>query len=258
MALLLSSLPFTGTSQENTNLFVIVDYMKVKAGDDDAYLSVEQEICKPIHQERIKQGNIIGWILYGVRYTGANDEYNYVTAKLFDNVANLENPYEGIDFEKLHPGKSMGEASEKTLNSRKMVKSNLIRLVSSAYPENSIRPALYKYIEVNFMKTKPGSPYLNLARTMWQPIQQDFVNAGSRSGWSLWTSVFSRGFGEEFQFAAVNYYADFSKIGAANFNEAFDKAHPGKDVNEFYKKNREARLTVRSEFWEVLDVVMKE
>ena len=258
MAFVMAALPFIGASQDNLNVFVIVDYMKVKAGEDENYLDVEKDIWKPIHQERVKQGKIAGWMFYGVRYAGSDNEYNYATATFFAGRENLEKPLDGIDFEKVHPGKNMDEAMEKTLKSRKHVKSQLIRRVAFAYPENNQRPSSFKYIEVNFMKTKPGSGYLNVARTMQQPIQQQFANEGTRAGWTLYAPVYPRGFGEEFQFAAVNYYSEFSQLGQANFGEAFNKVHPGKDINEFFKTNRESRLPVRTELWEVLDMVTTE
>jgi hypothetical protein len=158
----------------------------------------------------------VGWILYRIHYTASGDEYNYATATIFADTANLENPYKGIDFENM-----VSEIDwKKTSKSRELVKRNLIRRAAFAYPDNSTGPAPFKYIEVNYMKRKTGN-YIAGAQTIWKPIHQEFIKSGARSGWSLWSAVYPRGTETDFQFVTVNYISDFSKIGAANMAEAF-------------------------------------
>jgi hypothetical protein len=55
----------------------------------------------------------------------------------------------------------------------------------------------------------------------------------------------------------VNYFPDFQKIGAADYNAAFAKAHAGKNMDELGTKTDNLRDLVRSELWQVVDVVMK-
>ena len=38
--------------------YLEVDYMKVQPGKDSDYLRVEQQIWKPMHQERIRKGQV--------------------------------------------------------------------------------------------------------------------------------------------------------------------------------------------------------
>lgn len=252
--IVLAVIPYYSGGQQPTT-FVLVECMKVKPENENLYLSVEKDIWKPIHQERVNQGKILGWVLYRVHYTGSNDEYNYATGTIFSGLSSLENPYEGIDIEQMVP--DMEWASSKTLKSRELVKRNLIRLSSFAYPENSMRPAPYKYIEVNFMKRNTGN-YVQAAREIYQPIHQEFVNSGSRAGWSLFNAVYPRGAESDFHFVAVNYYSDFSQLGSANMVEAFKKAHPNKDRQKELGGVYETRTMVKSELWEVVDQVMLE
>jgi len=253
VVVVLGASPIESKAQQQ-NPFVQIACMKVKPENVSLYLEVEREIWKPIHQERVKQGKIMGWILYKIHYTGTNDEYNYATATIFADRANLENPFEGIDFEKMVPE----VAWNKTLKSRDLVKRNLIRLSAFAYPENSTGPAPFKYIEVDYMKNKPGSGYLSFERNISQPVQQEIVNAGSRAGWSLWRSVYPSGTEADFRYVTVEYYSDFSKLGTANFAEAFKKAHPNLQSQTEMRKVIESRDLVRGELWEVIDRVMLE
>ena len=48
------------------------------------------------------------------------------------------------------------------------------------------------------------------------------------------------------------------KIGAADYADAFKKAHAGKDIDALSEKTAKSRDLVRSELWEVLDLVAKQ
>jgi hypothetical protein len=56
-------------SQEGPSLFVVLDFMKVQPSQHSVYLEVEQDIWKPMHQERIHQGIIVGWFLYALEFS---------------------------------------------------------------------------------------------------------------------------------------------------------------------------------------------
>lgn len=256
-AFVLACLPLNGTAQDQSAVFATVDYMKVKPGFEDKYVDLEKNVWKPLHQERINQGKIIGWILFRVLYTGTSDLYNYVTVTVFDNPANLENSWAGVDSPKILAGKDIDKLYKETLNCRDLVKSNLIMREDFAYPEGG--PVAYKYIQVDFMKVKPGNEglYLDVEKTIWKPVHNEFIKAGSRVGWSLWSATFPSGSGLDYQFSTVNYFSDFSKIGMANYTDAFAKAHPGKDINELSKKTGDSRDLVKSELWEVVDEIWK-
>lgn len=250
--------PNKGHAQNATTVFAIVDFMKVKPENEAKYLDVEKNTWKPLHQERLKQGKIIGWILYRVLYTGTDDPYNYVTMTLFDYPANLENPWAGIDPEKVLAGKDIDMLMEETGKSRDLVKSNLIVRLDEVIPQGG--PGEIKYIQVDYMKVKPGNEnaYVEMEETIWKPVHEAFIKAGTRSGWSLWNQVFPSGSAMDYQYITANYFKDFSMIGAADYNAAFGKAHSGKNIDELSKKTTDSRDLVRSELWQTVDVVMKQ
>lgn len=256
-AFVMACLPQVSKAQDQPPVFAIVDFMKVKPGSEGKYLDLEKSIWKPLHQERVNQGKIMGWILYRIRYTGTCDLYNYATVTVFDNPANLEDPWAGIDSKKILPGKDIDIAYDETLKSRDLVKSNLIMREAEVYPEGG--PGPYKYLQVDFMKVKPGNErlYLDVEKNIWKPVHNEFIKAGSRVGWSLWSMQFPSGSGGEYQFATVNYFSDFNKIGMANYTDAFNKAHPGENIDELSAKTASSRDLVRSELWEVVDSVFK-
>lgn len=253
MTMVAGIIPFAGHAQDN-NLYAVVEYMKVEPGQQNNYLELEQKIWKPIHQERIHQGKLVGWILYQVMYTGTDDPYNYATVNLYTNPANLENPYGEIDFAKVLPGKDMDAVFTKTENTRKLVKSQLISQVTYANPGggNAVPP---KYSVINFMKSKPGGNLVQLENEVGKPTSEELIKSGMWVGWSFWSDVFPRGDGMESDFITVDNYPDFSKLGSADYMQAFVKANPGKDWSEFVNRAANARVMVRSELWKIVDSV---
>lgn len=258
ICMVVSFIPKPGMAQQNQNLFIVVDLMKVEPGNEGTYVDLEQNIWKPIHQERIKQGLIVGWVLYQVMYTGTDDSYNYATVNVYADPAKLETPYQGIDFAKVLPGKDINEVSEATLNSRKIVKTQLMSRENYAYPDGGENPAPHKYIVVNYSKSKPTGNYVQVENELAKPTAEVLIKNGDWAGWSLWSNVFPRGPVMESDFVSVDYYSDFSKIGSGNYVEAFQKAFPNKEWSEFMEKIGNAEDRVRLELWRVIDAAFAE
>ena len=245
-------------AQENSTLMAEVGYMKVASGHGADYVNMERNIWKPIHEERIKKGLLAGWILYRVWYTGTDDNYNYVTVNLYKDGAGMEDSYKGIKFEEIHPDKDMSKVMEKTLLLREMVRVQLINRVNYVYPNGGETVGQFKFIVLNFMKGVPNGNFFQVENDIAKPVAKVLVDEGAWAGWSVWSNVFPRGANMQHDFATVDYYSDFSKLGGANYRMAFEKAHPEKSWSEAVGKFNQARTTVRSELWEVVDLVLPE
>lgn len=256
LILFIAVVPVISYAQDqNSPVFAVVEYMKVKQGDEQKYIDLERNHWKKIHQERVDKGEIVRWVLYEVRFAGSDDQYNYVTATIVSDLAKLESPFEGIDPEQVLQGEDVDKIMQETSDSRQLVKRNLISMVSSADINNS--PAPFEYLEVNFMKVKPGNDalYTDVENTIWKPVHQQFVDDGSRAGWALWQTIYPGGSGNDYQYATTNYYADFSKLNAADMDGAFAKVHSGKDIDKLMQETNNSRDMVRTELWRVVDAV---
>jgi hypothetical protein len=55
-------------AQPKSPKYVEIDYMKVEPGKDSDYVRLEKEIWKPLHQQRIKNGQLRSWAVYGLRF----------------------------------------------------------------------------------------------------------------------------------------------------------------------------------------------
>ena len=112
--------------------YVEVDYMKVQPGKDSDYLRVEQQIWKPMHQERIRKGEVRSWALYNVRFPfGTEEKYDYVTVNTFDRFGQLEDPFTdlGETFKKVHPNMKVDDIGQQTEATRHLVRSEVWQLM---------------------------------------------------------------------------------------------------------------------------------
>ena len=98
---------FPAHSQDNETLYIETDYMKVNRANQVEYLKLEKEIWKPIHQERVNAGHILGWYLYRVSYPGGTEvHHNYTTVTVYRTFKDMENPYPQEIWTKVHPNLS--------------------------------------------------------------------------------------------------------------------------------------------------------
>jgi hypothetical protein len=107
------------------------------------------------------------------------------------------------------------------------------------------------------MKVKSGNEgkYMDAENNIWKPVHKQFVKDGSRVGWSVWQAVYPGGVGSDFQYATTDYLADFSKVGAADMEGAFSKAHSGKNIDQLMQETNDSRDLVRTELWRVVETV---
>jgi L-rhamnose mutarotase len=244
-------------SQNIPSLFVVVDFMKVEPENHASYLQVEQEIWKPMHQERINEGIIVGWYLYAVEFSGGMDDYNYVVITLYDNADQLENPWSNDIPGKVHPGKRLEEMMQRTYESRTHVRSELFYSIATAPAIPMETPA--PYMQVNFMKVEPqmASGYEQLEKEIWLPIHNESIRSGRTTGWGLWSSLFPRGSGLPYQYITLNAFSEYSYIFDLDFSIPFSNIHPDKDFKQTQERTREVRSIVRTELWDLIDYVIR-
>jgi len=243
--------------QVSPSLFIVADYMKVQPGLVGEYLEVEQTIWKPLHQQRITHGIIVGWYLYAVSFAGSGSEFNYVVLNLYDDQKNLENPWSAEILAQVHPKMEAQEIMTRTNQSRVNVRSELFYSIAVAPEIPLAEPAAY--LQVNYMKVDPGmqNDYEKLESEIWQPVHNELVNNKRTAGWGLWAVLFPRGADRSYQYCTLNAFSDFSYVFDLNYANSFSIVHADKDLEETLKLTRETRTIVSTELWELIDYEIK-
>lgn len=106
---------------------VEVDFMKVPPGHDDEYVRVERELWKPLHQERVRRGQLLSWGLYARQYPGGDGaEYNYVTVNVYGSFADADRDLTDV-FERVHPKMPLDTLIQRTEHARSLVRNEVWR-----------------------------------------------------------------------------------------------------------------------------------
>jgi hypothetical protein len=134
-AFLAGTLVPIGKTQQKPPKYIEVTYMKVDPSRESDYVKFEREQWKPLHQERIKEGKLSSWHLFGVKFPfGTAEKYSYVTMNTFDQFSQLENSAASIEqvFGKVHPGVKPEDFISRTFKSRDLVRGEVWVLIDQA------------------------------------------------------------------------------------------------------------------------------
>jgi hypothetical protein len=181
--------------------YILIDYMKVEPGKGQQYIKMEQDLWKAVHKAQIENKNIESWAVYSVRYpSGTNREYDFTTATLFSNFGALENPYKGIEIEKIHPHMTSQEFGQRTSSARKLIRSDVFYTM-----ERAGTPSSWKYLEMQYMKAEPGKggEYVRGVRELWKPIHEERVKKGLILGWGIAGLRYPAGANREYDFVTA-------------------------------------------------------
>jgi L-rhamnose mutarotase len=123
-------------SSINSNVpykYLQVNFMKVKQGEENAYINLENSIWKPVHEQLAKAGLKSGWSVWKVVYPwGAGTDYQFMTVDDLSEFKQIEmGGYESV-FIKVYAGKNVDELMNQTNNSRILVRSELWELLDSS------------------------------------------------------------------------------------------------------------------------------
>lgn len=229
----------------------VIDYMYVKPENEEDYLKIEK-IWKKVHQEKVKVGLTMGWYLYKVRFTGTSSPYHYVTLNYYENFEDSENLYfEGIFERAFEDGKSE-EIFRRTNEVRDLAKTEVITRLDGIAQKYDNPP---KYLYVNYINVEEGQEenYIDIEKYVWKPLHQELYKESKMADWSLWNLWFYSH--RNYNYITLNAFYDYKDINTYNYSEIFEKVHQGKDLNEFMKETFEARKSVKTELWELIDFV---
>ena len=246
--LILSMLIFLGISatcnaQDELPIYTIISLMKVKQGNAGNYINLERTFWKPVHQELVKQGKILGWYLYRIQYTGTGDEYNYATVTHYRGSEHLDEGYSEL-FEKVHPNVPTSIIFEQTLQSRDLVSSRLLQWTLQSFPEEQKEPS--RYAQVNYQKSIPGENYFALRQDHVKPAFDLGVKEGKIEGWGLWFLRFPFGNDMPYNWVSADFYNKFEQIGNYGWLDLLTRANPDAKMGA-------SRTMVKSELWELID-----
>ncbi|MEX0771005.1 MAG: hypothetical protein WD035_09750 [Balneolaceae bacterium] len=118
---------------ETPSRYLMIDYMEVVPGREFEYQMFEDEVAKPLHEERMNLDRMDGWELYELIMPGGlNYGYNFATGNYFRNLEHIEFGFTDELIRQTHPDTDIMEFFETIFETRDLVQSELWELVEYA------------------------------------------------------------------------------------------------------------------------------
>ncbi len=234
---------------------IVLNYMKVSPGMDDAYIQTEQ-FWKKIQEKRIEAGILTGWQVWRNVYAAADDPYQYITIDWYKNWEHsLASPPDGFWEENIAPILNTEEDQkmwDKTLNSRTLVNKEVMHRVMEADNNQGAT-----YILVNRMKVKQGmdNAYLESEGKYAKPLQEAKIKAGQMNHWGVWQAwPYKEG---QIRFTTVDGYKSIEQMTGGG-EDLLSKVHPGMTWDQWEEKVSAHRIQASVELWELVDFAFPE
>jgi len=170
-------------------LYLIFEFMHVDNEQESAYMETE-EFWEKIHEQRIKNGDIIGWDLWRLKPGGENQHFQYMTVNLYNDPVKM---FEGGGgFEAALKG-AYPNMSEEELNKRISATSKSRDLAVRVYLEQIDKTneefdiPLGTVAAINLMKVLPENfgKYEKMESEIFKPMHQKEVDKDRRESWGL-------------------------------------------------------------------------
>jgi hypothetical protein len=210
--------------------YLVLEYMHVKAGNEGAYLNIEN-IWRKIHLQRQKDSTILDWSVWAiVAPSNMNAEYQYVVATVYGRFSDYLEPYKNIDIKKIFPGisdDSLNHMFAKTGEVRDLLRSSVFEII---FDEGLNGGHLPQYVLSTEMKATPGkeSDYESLEMKAWRPIHKDLIKNGFESAFNFSRLMFPADANSPYNYAIFRFFdnaAMFDKGDKINWDK-YMKANP--------------------------------
>lgn len=241
-------------AQSVQGAYARLSYHRVAPGSEAAFERFMRDAWRPLFDTQRRNGRLTNWMLFRVHLTGADDEYNYVSATYHDTWAKSEAAANWSAAVRDGNPISAQPMIARTKELGPIVRQALYGRVDYVQRQP---PQPFKFAVMDFMKVREGmlDEYLKVEREDWKPLHQVLTNDGNRVGWALWDYMIPGGTGSPHDFMTAMLFTDYARIKAANDGEAYLRAHPGKDLAASVARTRKSRDVVRTEIWEVVDAL---
>jgi len=106
--------------------FLMMDFMEVVPGKESEYQLLEDELARPIHEERVDLEKMQGWEVYSLISPGGTEYgYNFATGNFFNSLANVEFGFTEEVIESALPGTNIPEMFDTIFSTRSLVRSEV-------------------------------------------------------------------------------------------------------------------------------------
>ena len=118
--------------------YIVIDWMDVHPGQWGAYMDMERDFYKPVHQKRVDGGNILSWGLSTkMGYSESKGSIDAATTATYASWEAMMNPYPDNAWEDVHGNVSQNAIYERMRKTRTMTGSDILQLIEYVEAEDN-------------------------------------------------------------------------------------------------------------------------
>lgn len=205
-------------------LYLIFEFMKVDNEQEATYMETE-EFWQKIHEQRVKNGDIIGWDLWRLKPGGEDQHFQYLTVNLYNDPIKM---FEGSgDFDAAlkaaYPNMSEEELNKqfnKTSKSRDLAVRIYLEQIDGTKDEFGMPLGSLAVINLMKVSQENSSKYEKMESDIFKPMHQKDVDNDVRENWGLLKFMNPYGSDTYASHITVDMYKNFAQYFAPNDNNA--------------------------------------
>ena len=237
-----------------SQVVAVVEFMKVPENGDGAYTKMESDIWKPMHQKLVNDGKLLWWGLYAIPFPGGTgSEYQYATVRIFKDLAQSGSEWDFMKvFKAVHPKMDINVATKRTIDSRDLVKAVRMSQWGQFFNEGSTGNKVLTVVYIN-VKDGKADDYVNVEKSMWEPMHRMEMAKGKREGWQGWALDMPWGAKNHYNRVSVDFYKDWAQYSKVLPGSDYMNAAGGKSYAEIIKATNDVSTVYLTEEWHLLD-----
>jgi hypothetical protein len=237
LALAVASLVAAGAAAQTSapDRYVVVTYVKVLPGQDDAYRAFVNSSSKPLFKEMMAANpNLMAWSLASVMFQGLEHggQYDYVAAAVYAGPP----PEPGADMDAVFrkaTGMAQADYRKKLATLRTVAGTEVLRRRAGTGGAGTFKEGDFRVVARLKIADGMGDEFVEMAQSTTQAMMKGRVDSGEMKSWSMWTRTFPAGAATAYDAMTVTYWKDLASAikgpDAGKGPEIFAKAFPGRN-----------------------------
>ncbi len=248
-----AALALTSASDEQERtVYLQIDYYVLSDGAAPGFVAMQEELWRPVHEERIRDGAIIGWSLYDALITGPTVDYDFVAITMTEDYGALFGADNRELIARVHPQRGTDPLVGTLHEGYRIVNSEIWRMNGAAMPDGATAPA-GKYVTKNYMDSRGASgEHESMELDFWKPIHYVRIDQDILNSWVMYTMVKPGGASIRYNYSTIDYYDRLSDIEGSVGMELARIAHPDlhdEELSDFFTRTGQSRTAYKTELW---------
>lgn len=220
LLVLITIILFSNSLIAQEKLYLVFEFMKVDNEQEAAYMETEA-FWEKIQQQRVKNGDILGWDLWVLQPGGEDQGYQYFTVNVYNNAVKMFSNAGDFNaaLKAAYPKMTEAEIEKKmTTTSASRDLAVRIYLEKVAGTKSDFEMPLGTVAAINMMKVSEENyeNYEKAEAEFFGPVHQKDVNAGRRADWQLLRYMSPSGSDVYASHITVDMYKDYNQLFNGN------------------------------------------